>query len=215
MIPAVAIVGKSKSGKTTAIEKLIAEFKSRGFRVAAVKHAHQTVELDIPGKDTARFAQAGSDACVVSSPSRLTVFKNASREPSVEEVLSSLGNEYDIAIIEGFKRSKLPRIEVFRSELGKDMVCAPEELAAVITDKTLPFDLPQFRSDNVKGIADFVEREMLNNIGSDIAVFANGKQVFMKPFVKEIIANAILAMIGALKNTGIIKNASISIRSKR
>lgn len=214
MIPAFTIVGKSGSGKTLLIEKLIAEFKARGYRVAAVKHAHQPVEIDAEGKDTWRFARAGSNASVISSPSKLTVFKNASKEPTVEEALEALGEGFDIVILEGFKRSKLPKIEVHRSDLGKDLACPPEDLAAVITDGEMPLDLPRFKSDDTRGIVDFIEKEIMAKAGSDITVFANGKQVFMKPFVKDIIGSAILAMLGSLKNTGIIRNVTIFIRNK-
>jgi len=213
MVPALAIVGKSGVGKTGVMEKLIAEFKARGYRVATVKHSHQMVEMDAEGKDTWRFSRAGSDASVVSSPSKLTVFRNASREPSIEEALVSLGDSYDIVIFEGFKRGRLPKIEVHRSELGKDMICAPEELIAVITDEELAIGLPGFKFNDISGIADFIEKEIIAGARHEISVFANGKKVLMKPFVKGIISSAILAMLGSLKNTGIIKNAVISIRN--
>jgi molybdopterin-guanine dinucleotide biosynthesis protein MobB len=213
MIPALNIVGKSGAGKTGIIENLITEFKARGYRVAAGKHSHRTVEMDTEGKDTWRFARAGSDASLIISPSRLTMFINLNKELTVEEALAVLGLDYDIAILEGFKRSQLPKIEVHRSDLGKDLVCAPEELAAVITDQELPLDLPQFRSNDTMGIADFIEKEIITGASQDIAVFANGKPVFMKPFVKDIISSAILAMLGSLKNTGIIKKVTISIRN--
>jgi molybdopterin-guanine dinucleotide biosynthesis protein B len=214
MVPALAIVGKSGVGKTGVIEKLIPEFKSRGYRVAVVKHSHQAVEMDAEGKDTWRFTRAGSDASVVSSPSKLTVFRNASQEPNVEEALMALGDGYDIVIFEGFKRGRLPKIEVHRGGLGTDLVCTPEELIAVITDEELSLSLPGFKFSNISGIADFIEKEIIAGAGPEISVFANGKKVPMKPFVKEIISSAILAMLASLKNTGIIKNAVISIRNK-
>jgi molybdopterin-guanine dinucleotide biosynthesis protein B len=213
MVPALAIVGKSGAGKTGVIEKLIVEFKTRGYRVAAVKHAHQTVEMDAEGKDTWRFTRAGSDASVISSPSRLTVFRNASQEPTIEEALMALGEGYDIVILEGFKRSRLPKIEVHRNELGKDMVCTEDELMAVITDDELSPGLPVFKFSNISGIADFIEEKIIAGAAPEMSVFANGKKVSMKPFVKDIISGAILAMLGSLKNTGIIRNAVISIRS--
>jgi len=214
MIPALAIVGKSGSGKTGIIEKLIAELKARGYRVAAVKHSHQTVEMDMEGKDTWRFTRAGSDASVISSPSKLTVFRNAKEEPGIDEALMALGESYDIVIIEGFKRGRLPKIEVHRGELGADLVCRPEELIAVITDEKLPLELPQFNSNNTTGLSDFIVREIIAGAGADISVFADGKHVSMKPFVKEIVSSAIMAMLGSLKNTGIMKNVYISIRNK-
>ncbi|MBN1376227.1 MAG: molybdopterin-guanine dinucleotide biosynthesis protein B [Dehalococcoidia bacterium] len=214
MIPALAIVGKSGSGKTTVIEKLIAELKARGYRVAAVKHSHQAVELDREGKDTWRFTRAGSDASVISSPSRLIVIRNANKDPTIEEALMSLGESYDIAIFEGFKRGRLPKIEVHRSDLGKDLVCTPEELTAIITDEDLSPSVPAFKFSDIKAIVDFIQNEIIDRECQDISIFANGKQVFMKDFVKDIISSAILAMLSSLKNTGIIKNAVISIRNK-
>jgi molybdopterin-guanine dinucleotide biosynthesis protein MobB len=214
MVPAVAIVGKSGAGKTCIIEKLITELKARGYRVAAVKHAHQTVEMDVEGKDTWRFMRAGSDASVISSPSKLTVFRKAKEEPGVDEALMALGDGFDIVILEGFKRGRLPRIEVHRSELGTDLVCRPEELIAVITDEKLPLELPQFNSNNTAELSDFIEREIIAGADADISVFADGKHVSMKPFVKEIVSSAIMAMLGSLKNTGIMKNVNVSIRNK-
>lgn len=215
MIPALSIVGKSGAGKTGIIENLISEFKARGYRIAAVKHSHLTVEMDTEGKDTWRFTCAGSDASLIISPSRLTMFINLNKEPTVKEALAVLDEDYDIAIMEGFKKSQLPKIEVHRSDLGKDLVCTPEELAAVITDQELPLDLPQFKSNDTMGIADFIEREIIIKASQDMSVFANGKPVFMKPFVKDIISSSILAMLGTLKNTGVIKKVTISIRNIR
>ncbi len=67
MPPIVSVVGKSKSGKTTLIEKLIQELKSRGYRVATIKHIPQGVSFDEPGKDSWRHLQAGSEAASFSS----------------------------------------------------------------------------------------------------------------------------------------------------
>ena len=66
-----SIVGKSKSGKTTLVEKIIAELKRRNYRVATIKHhSHPGFEIDHPGKDSWRHAQAGSDHAVVAAPDK-------------------------------------------------------------------------------------------------------------------------------------------------
>jgi molybdopterin-guanine dinucleotide biosynthesis protein B len=214
MIPVVAVVGKSKSGKTELMFRLISEFKRRGLRVAAVKHAHTTVELDVEGKDTWRYAQAGCDATGVSSPGRLTVFRNTPHEPTVEEVLQALGNGYDLALLEGFKKFRVPRIEV-RHPGGEELLCTEEMLLAIVTDKKLPYNRPQFKRDEVNSIADFIEKEILGNARADVSVFVNGGQVFLKPFVKDFIGRTITGMLGSLKNAGIIKQADISIRASQ
>jgi len=211
MVPLIAIVGKSGSGKTVIMEKLIAEFKAHGYRVGAIKHAHQTVELDAPGKDTWRYSQAGSDAAVVSSPSRITIFKSLDREPSLEETALLLGDGYDLILAEGFKKSRAPKIEVCAGSVA-EMVCAEAELAAVISDEACPLKIPRFGREQVKEIAGFIEKELLAKMPADMAVVVNGKPVFLKRFVKDIIASSILAMLSTLKSIGIIRTASIHIR---
>ncbi len=75
MLPVVSIVGKSKSGKTTVIEKLVQELKSRGYRVATIKNIPQGVDFDEPGKDSWRHIQAGSEVTAVSSPDKIVLIK--------------------------------------------------------------------------------------------------------------------------------------------
>lgn len=215
MVPVIAIVGKSGSGKTVILEKLIAEFKSRGYRVGAIKHAHQAVELDVTGKDTWRFSQAGSDATVVSSPSRITIFKNLDREPSLEETARLLGGDYDIILAEGFKTSRVPKIEVCPTGKMEDMVCSESELRAVISDGLPPVKIPVFGRSESGKIADFIEHEIMAAMPPDLSVTVNGRNVPLKRFVKDIMASSILAMLGTLKTVGIIRTASINIRNQK
>jgi molybdopterin-guanine dinucleotide biosynthesis adapter protein len=213
LTPVIAIVGKSGTGKTVIMEKLITEFKARGYRVGAIKHAHQTVDLDAPGKDTWRFSKAGSDAVAVSSPSRITIFNNLDHEPALEETVMLLGTNYDIILAEGFKTSRAPKIEVCPTGNPGDMVCSESDLRAVISDAGLPVKIPLFGRDEISKIADFIENEIIANMPDDMSVMVNGKNLPLKRFVKDIIASSILAMIGTLKTVGIIRTASIHIRN--
>lgn len=43
MIPVISFVGRSNSGKTTYLIKLISELKKRGYKVAVIKHHHGDV----------------------------------------------------------------------------------------------------------------------------------------------------------------------------
>ena len=213
MIPVVAIVGKSGSGKTVLMEKLIAEFKSRGLKVAAIKHAHKMVDMDTTGKDTWRFSQAGSDATVIASPSRITVFANVKAEPGLDDAVRTLGQGYDIVLAEGFKSTKLPKIEVLKGD-GEAPIFKETELYAIVSDEKLKFKIPRFERDDVEGIADFIEKDIVDNMPPDMEVTVNGKPIFLKPFVKDIIASSILAMLSTLKKVGIIRRATILIRNK-
>ncbi|UCG10630.1 MAG: molybdopterin-guanine dinucleotide biosynthesis protein B, partial [Dehalococcoidia bacterium] len=91
MSPLVSIVGKSKSGKTFLIQKLITELKSRGYRVATVKHVPQDISFDEPEKDSWHHIQAGSDTTVISSPHRVVLIKPVGAESSLDEVARLLG----------------------------------------------------------------------------------------------------------------------------
>src|SRR4030042_2341468 len=104
MTPIVSIVGKSKTGKTTLIEGLIKELKSRGYRVATAKHTSHELMLDKPGKDSWRHIQAGSEATAISSPYQLVFIKPVAQSPSLDEIARLFGNDYDIIIAEGFKQ---------------------------------------------------------------------------------------------------------------
>ena len=215
MLPVVSIVGKSRAGKTALIERLIAEFKRRGYRVATIKHSPGGIEVDKPGKDSWKFAQAGSDAVVISSPGKLAFIKSLDHDSNIEEILHIIGAEFDFAITEGFSKGKAPKIEVYRRGLGEDLLCPAKILAAIVTDKPLDIDVPQLPLDDTQAIADFIEKNFIFQAESDISLFINGKQVFIKPFVKEIIAKTLLAMVSTLKGIGEIKNLDISIRNKQ
>jgi len=160
-LPVVSIVGKSQSGKTVLMEQLIAEFKRRGYKVAALKHGRGGMEIDQPGKDSWRFAQAGSDAVLISSPDKLAFIKNVDRDLDIEEILPTVGSEFDIVLVEGFRKSKIPKIEVHRKELGDGLLCSSGELSAIVTDGSLDTDIPQLPWGDTAKVADFIEKNFL------------------------------------------------------
>jgi len=160
-LPIVSIVGKSQSGKTVLMEQLIAEFKRRGYKVAALKHSRGGMEIDRPGKDSWRVTQAGSDAVLVSSPDKLAFIKNLNHDLNIEEILPIVGPEFDLILAEGFKKSKIPKIEVHRKELGDDLLCSPEELSAIVTDGSLATDIAQLPWGDTVTVADFIEKNFV------------------------------------------------------
>ena len=156
-VPIVSIVGKSQSGKTLLMEQLIAEFKKRGYRIAALKHSQGGMDMDRPGKDTWRFAQAGSDAVLISSPGKLALIRRTDRDLAIEEIMAIVGSEFDLILAEGFRKSRIPKIEVYRSELGDGLACAAEELSAVVTEAPLNAPVTQLPRGDTVAIADFIE----------------------------------------------------------
>ena len=160
MIPVISVVGKSDVGKTTLLEKLIRELKARGYRVATVKHDAHSFDIDQPGKDTWRHAQAGSDHVVIASPTRIAHIQRLERELALPEIAATI-TDVDIILTEGYKRGPAPKIEVSRAEKGRDLLCTREELIALAADQAFDMDVPQFGLDDAAGLVDLIEQRFL------------------------------------------------------
>jgi molybdopterin-guanine dinucleotide biosynthesis adapter protein len=159
--PIVCVVGRGKVGKTTLLEKLIPELKSRGYKVATIKrHAHPGIEIDVPGKDSWRHAQAGSDFAIIAAPDKLASVRRLDRELTLDEVAATVTG-VDIIITEGYKRADKPKIEVVRAEKSSEPLCAAEELLAVVTDVALDLPVPRFGLDDAPALADLIEARFL------------------------------------------------------
>ncbi len=160
--PIVAVVGKSNSGKTTLMEGLIRELKRRGYRVGTIKHDAHSFQMDRPGKDTWRHAQAGSDHVVISSPRRVASIRRIEREQSLEELASQMTN-VDIILAEGYKHGNAPKIEVSRQARSQTLICRPDELLAIAADQRFDFeaDVPQYNLNDVLGLVDLIETHFL------------------------------------------------------
>ncbi|MEK6559565.1 MAG: molybdopterin-guanine dinucleotide biosynthesis protein B, partial [Planctomycetota bacterium] len=122
-VPVISIAGVSNSGKTTLIVKLVKELKSRGYKVATIKHSHHSFELDTEGKDSWLHTKAGADAVVVTSHNTLGVIRHSPKEISLLEIINTYLQDMDIIIVEGYKSENIPKIEVFRSEISTELVC--------------------------------------------------------------------------------------------
>ena len=165
--PVVSIVAKSGTGKTTLLEKLIAELKLRGYRVGVVKHNAHKFNIDHEGKDSWRLTQAGADTMLITSSERIAMVKQlpAGDEPSLSEIVAAYCGDVDILLTEGFKRSSMPKIEVHRSECSDALFCRGENydptLIAVASDSSLKLDVPVYNINDAVGLCDLISRKFL------------------------------------------------------
>jgi molybdopterin-guanine dinucleotide biosynthesis adapter protein len=160
MIPLLSFIGKSGVGKTTLIEKIVAEMRRRGYRVAVIKHHAHKTPIDAYGKDSWRFMEAGANQAIVSSPVEIVRFERVARELTLNEIAAQI-HDVDLILTEGFKREAATKIEISRAVLGTDLIGSGDELIAVASDHPIGFDLPRFDLDDVLGIMTFIEEKFI------------------------------------------------------
>ncbi len=162
MVPIISIVGISDSGKTTLIEKLLPEFKRRGYRVGTVKHHSHEFDIDKEGKDSWRHTMAGSDTVVIASPQKLAMVKKMTTDMSLENMREALFSDVDLIIAEGYKRSTHPKLEVLRTGVHEKPLCNKKNnLLAIISDIHVDIDVPCFGLEDIIPLIDFLEETIL------------------------------------------------------
>jgi molybdopterin-guanine dinucleotide biosynthesis adapter protein len=154
--------GWSGSGKTTLIEKLIPLFVERRLKVSLIKHANHSFDVDQPGKDSYRHRHAGCTEVLVSSSRRWALVHElrGAPEPGFEELIKTIA-PCDLLLVEGFKREKLAKLEVYRAVTGEPLLHPQDpDIVGIATDRKLETALPQFDLDDAPAIATFVMRHL-------------------------------------------------------
>jgi len=201
MIPIVTIVGKSDSGKTTLVEKIVPELIRRGYRVTTVKHDLHGFEIDRQGKDSWRHKQAGAQGVIISSPQKIALIRDVDKDMSLEELRDAFGGNADLILAEGFKKDIQPKIEVFRKEEHQELLCTEEDnLVAIASNRPFDIGIPCLDIDDVKGIVDLIESKFLKgDRREEISLRINGKRIPLSPFVERFLIRTIKGMISSLK----------------
>jgi len=159
------LAGYSGSGKTTLLAGLVPRFVAMGLRVSLIKHAHHEFDIDRPGKDSYRLREAGCSEVLLVSGHRWALMHElrGAPEPSLDEQLARM-SDCDLVLVEGFKHTPIPKIEVYRPANGKPLIAgmAIPDIVAVATDEAaavLPrVEVPVLALDDHAAIADFILR---------------------------------------------------------
>lgn len=165
-VKAVSFVARSGTGKTTLLEKVIAELKRRGHRVGVIKHDAHHFDIDHPGKDSYRLTAAGADTMLISSSEKLALVKKHAAAPPIEDLLAAYFTDVDIVLTEGFKQSGLPKIELHRRDCADALLCRgvgkDPTLIAVASDEPLDLDVPVLDLNRPEMVASFLEKRFLS-----------------------------------------------------
>lgn len=155
-VPIVSFVGRSNSGKTTLIERVIPELVRAGYKVATVKHAGHGFDLDTEGKDSWRHKRAGASSVIVMSKGSLAMFADVPEQMKVEEVRDRfLDHSYDLIVAEGWKSEGYAKIVVVREQVG-EVPISPDGLLAVVSDKPVDMQVPVLDLNDAAGVATLI-----------------------------------------------------------
>jgi molybdopterin-guanine dinucleotide biosynthesis protein B len=201
MIPIISIVGKSDSGKTTLIEKLVPELTRRGYRIATVKHDVHGFEVDREGKDSWRHKQAGAYTVVIASPNKVALIRDVERDLTLAEIRDKFIQDVDLLLSEGYKKDVQPKIEIFRKEKHKKLLCTKKDhLVAIVSNKSFNVGVPCFDLDDMKGLAEFIENKFIKSKGKErITLKVDSRTVPLKPFIRDFLSGSIKGMVSSLK----------------
>lgn len=154
----IGFAGWSGSGKTTLVEQVIGLLEKRGLAVSLIKHAHHEFEVDHPGKDSYRHRHAGCREVLITSANRWAVMHElrGRDELTLSEALAQL-SPCDLVLVEGFKREPIPKIEIFRAEIGKPLLFPNDpHIIAVASDVAVETTLPQLDLNDPASVAGFI-----------------------------------------------------------
>lgn len=162
----VNIVGASSNvGKTFVMEGLIKELKSRNLKIATIKHDVHGFDIDHEGKDTYKHRKAGADTVIISSQRRYAEIRELDKEIDLKEIIEKVYKINDIVLVEGYKKSPLRKIEIYRDGISEKIISPKESIIALASDVNLHIEgIKVVEKNDFKTLADLIEQEKEFNI---------------------------------------------------
>lgn len=166
-VPILGFAAFSGTGKTTLLTQLIPILKQKGLRIGLIKHSHHDFQIDQPGKDSFRLREAGASPVMLVSTHRRAIITEfqPTREPVLDEELLALDqSELDLILVEGFKATYFPKIELYRPSLAKPLLY-PNDTSIIAVASDCPLDIPstlvQLDINQPELIAEFIAQQFM------------------------------------------------------
>jgi molybdopterin-guanine dinucleotide biosynthesis protein B len=178
MIPVISFIARPNHGKTTLLEKLLAELAHRNIKVGVIKHHVHEFEFDKKGKDTWRHKQAGAHTVILSSPAGIGLVRDVGADKAIDELVDLYFSEMDLVLTEGYKWEGYPKIEVFRKARGGAPLDGRNDTwCAFVSDANLTTDLPCFGLDDIAELADFLQKTFPRKPA--LSLLADGRPILL------------------------------------
>lgn len=166
-VPILGFAAYSGTGKTTLLTQLIPILRQQGLRIGLIKHSHHNFQIDQPGKDSFRLREAGASPVMLVSTHRraiITEFQSVSEPVLDEQLLAFDQSGLDLVLVEGFKATSFPKIELHRPSLNKPLLYPNDpDIIAIASDYQLatPQNLTQLDLNQPELIAEFITRQFM------------------------------------------------------
>jgi molybdopterin-guanine dinucleotide biosynthesis protein B len=171
-IPHLAFVGFSGSGKTTLVSQIVIQLKQKGYRIGVLKHDAHSFQMDVEGKDTYKYSEAGADLVAISSTTKLNILEQFPIPLALDEILQRFSG-VDLILIEGYKQANIPKILVARTLAQLALYSQLDRIIAIASilnpDDSEIFNLlkqpsiiPFFNINDIALITAFVENWLLD-----------------------------------------------------
>lgn len=198
----IAVIGKSDSGKTHLIRRIIPELKKRGFSAAVIKHCAHGFDLDVKGKDSWQMMEAGAEGVGMVSPDRLAVLRKTINADDFPSLAARYFRTADFVIVEGGYGVKgLKTIEVLPKGRPAKVQCSRKDLIAVVSLSKVDIARPVYRPGQVGEIADLLVSE-LPAVQMPVSLEVDGRPLPLNAFVQKMIENVVVAVVESLRGVG-------------
>lgn len=146
--------------KSELVRRLVVELVGRGLTVSTIKRVSDAVDLERQGSGTWKHRAAGAAEVMIASASRFALLHEMppnTTEPKVSDLLSRM-TPVDIVLLDGFRRSNYPKIEVVPAGQDKALLALADPMVLAITsDLSIAADVPCLAISDIGALADFVQ----------------------------------------------------------
>jgi molybdopterin-guanine dinucleotide biosynthesis protein MobB len=216
MLPVLCIVGRSRPDVAAVIKGLLQELADKDVRVAVITQDDKGIPLDSISPDVARFVAAGSETVIVSAPGMVTTLRRMEEEPSLDELVWEMRDDYDLVLVDGFRHSSFPKVEIHHTSEDEELICHKNELLAIVGDKPAGMDIPTFDDNDFSGLAKLTrERFLVTEAGEDAALFIDGVRLPLALFVRKMVAGIVLGMVRTLKGVEDPKGVVVTVKTRK
>ncbi len=154
------IIGRSNSGKTTIVEKLVTHYRSKGKKVSALKSMRHDFDIDHPGKDSARYRDAGAFSAGITNGEKFAFVADIDEAISPMDIIKTFFKSSDIVILEGYREGDSPKVEVIGDSVENPLYQSGiKNIKILVSDRDIKSDLSLYKRNDIEGIIAAIEKE--------------------------------------------------------